>query len=463
MTDFARDEIVRTARTSSFDDLVPLTGITSKEILEELQACGYGTAITLSEFKEAFPEVDPTHIYYNNNFLDSSSYYWDKENLIVFPLHIFGTQFMSPNGKTLAACINDAVKYQMSQDRTAKDFVLTLHMSLNDRMRIQFLRFMAERNVPDLYDTFCDVYRISDYGCAEIGVDGMNQIMARKTEAQKAATEKSIHSFPEEVVVYRGVGDKSEGLDRAFSWTTSINWANIFATWRTERGAVIYKGKVKRGDILEFFKGEQELLIEPGKVYDIEAMPLYDMDWLESDAPRAAKKDFTYYKTEVANYKKIPFQLPDSAIHTQAHSARVLFHCMALAHLYHLPKEDRESLAIAALYHDTGRLHDEVDAKHGIASSKLYKRGVKKPDPVAIFLMKYHCKPDEQGYAFIHEDPLLSKDPDRYTMLFNIFKDADGLERLRLSPHSLDINQLRTEEAKKMTLIAKIAIRNIRE
>ena len=55
--------------------------------------------------------------------------------------------------------------------------------------------------------------------------------------------------------------------------------------------------------------------------------------------------------------------------------------------------------------------------------------------------------PDEIGRAEINK---------RYLKLFDIFKDADALDRVRLGIRDLDINQLRTPEAKSMTMVAEI-------
>ena len=47
-------------------------------------------------------------------------------------------------------------------------------------------------------------------------------------------------------------------------------------------------------------------------------------------------------------------------------------------------------------------------------------------------------------------------------LLYNIFKDADGLDRVRLGLKELNISMLRTEEAKKLPLVANLLLENIK-
>ena len=72
--------------------------------------------------------------------------------------------------------------------------------------------------------------------------------------------------------------------------------------------------------------------------------------------------------------------------------------------------------------------------------------------------------PDEEAYQHIRNNRVLSKNRSRATKLFNIFKDADGLERIRLDGalKELDLNQLRTEKAKTLSLVARICLEQVK-
>ena len=153
-----------------------------------------------------------------------------------------------------------------------------------------------------------------------------------------------------------------------------------------------------------------------------------------------------------------------SSIHGKAHEARVLLLCLILSHLLDLPMSDRKVLAAAAIYHDTQRTHDWVEPEHGKASKEYYHDNVSSPDPLVELLVEYHCLPDEEAYRHIRNIRVLSKSRSRATKLFDIFKDADGLERIRLDGalKELDLNQLRTEKAKTLSLVSRICLEHVK-
>lgn len=130
--------------------------------------------------------------------------------------------------------------------------------------------------------------------------------------------------------------------------------------------------------------------------------------------------------------------------------------CMLLAYMKGLDLEDKEILIEAALYHDTGRRSDSEDNTHGGESARMLQEAYPDTDPITLFLMEYHCRPDKEGYDFISEHWRDRQDALRVKTLFDIFKDADGLDRVRLGNYELDMFQLRTEEARKLPQIAKI-------
>ena len=146
----------------------------------------------------------------------------------------------------------------------------------------------------------------------------------------------------------------------------------------------------------------------------------------------------------------------NSAEHGYGHEARVLLLCLTIAHLMNLPPRDRRVLATAAIYHDTQRTNDSVDEIHGCASKEYYMKNELSPDPLVSFLCEYHCLPDEAGYKEIRDNRSLSKNRSRSKLLYEIFKDADALDRVRFGIRALDLNQLRLPISKELVLIAKI-------
>ena len=451
------DLVLLSQNAESFFTLLPLTDIKTGADKTEAQKNGYRVGYTVAELQEEFPDIDPACIFFANAF--PPAFYWNKDTMVVFPLHLYERQLMAPgNDQNLSDHIKRGIA-QISAKIQANNysFILT---SLNDRMRMEYLKMLLERSVPGLYDLFLDIYHSCDFGCAAIGRDGIDKLLALKSDKEWQHTRRALAHLPEVVTVYRGVGDKSSHLDEAYSWTLSPNIALFFATRLSKESASVYTAQVKREDIFEYIDAtdECECLVLPEKVFNVQEDELYGHDWLNEAMEDVAQLYLDCKRR--AMYDKIPFET-SSEIHEKSHSLRVLFHSLLLANLYQLDETDKLVLAEAALYHDTGRIDDTADRKHGTRSAKKYKHAVKNADPLVVFLMKYHCKPDEEGLAFIDANPELSKDRERAITLFNIFKDADGLDRVRLGPKEIDPCQLRTEEAKKLPLIAEMTLNNL--
>ena len=68
--------------------------------------------------------------------------------------------------------------------------------------------------------------------------------------------------------------------------------------------------------------------------------------------------------------------------------------------------------------------------------------------PETVYLMRYHDLDDSKGVEAIRK--AFGKDADRVVRLYEIFKDADALDRWRLGPDGLDPKYLRTAPAKPM-------------
>ncbi|MDD4588472.1 MAG: HD domain-containing protein, partial [Heliobacteriaceae bacterium] len=144
-------------------------------------------------------------------------------------------------------------------------------------------------------------------------------------------------------------------------------------------------------------------------------------------------------------------------IHGHAHTKRVLLLLLILADIVGLDEPDTIILETVALYHDIGRDHDGVDPGHGGLS---YAKAVKDrllpgtgPQDQALvrFIMENHCVDDAKASRRVARYGI--KDKAKALRLFNIFKDADGLDRVRIN--DLDVNQLRTAAAKGLAGLAQ--------
>lgn len=152
----------------------------------------------------------------------------------------------------------------------------------------------------------------------------------------------------------------------------------------------------------------------------------------------------------------IDFWLPDSELHTKAHSARVLLLALFLGHRKGLDDKELESLGLAAIFHDSRRLDDGVDKGHGGRAADYYREYCRTNeltfDERTYYIIYYHDQDDSLGLSEINRSKI--KD-DRVILLYQIFKDADALDRFRLGPDGLDESFLRTDEARGLVEFAK--------
>ncbi|KOR87064.1 hypothetical protein AM233_25810 [Bacillus sp. FJAT-22058] len=154
--------------------------------------------------------------------------------------------------------------------------------------------------------------------------------------------------------------------------------------------------------------------------------------------------------------ENVEFWLPDSEWHTKAHSARVLLMALLIGHQKGLSDEELEKLGMAAIFHDSRRLDDGIDKGHGGRAAEYYKEYCHAHDlsyeTQTYYITYYHDQDDSLGLSEIAKSPVISE---RGVLLYQIFKDADALDRFRLGPDALDVNFLRTEEARQLVDFAK--------
>lgn len=152
-----------------------------------------------------------------------------------------------------------------------------------------------------------------------------------------------------------------------------------------------------------------------------------------------------------------------SDLHGKSHQARVLLLTQIISEILDLPLYERRLLATAAIYHDTQRVHDDDDEAHGAAAAEYYRESIDSPSCMVEFLCKFHCLPDEQGYAEIQTNKKLRRNRSQATRLYQIFKDAGALDRIRLgSLRELDLNQLRLPVSKELALVARICLEQVK-
>lgn len=158
-------------------------------------------------------------------------------------------------------------------------------------------------------------------------------------------------------------------------------------------------------------------------------------------------------------YSTVDFNMADSPIHSYAHTERVLLHALSLGYdIFGNDDEALEILAHAALFHDTRRHDEYLDTGHGSRAAVHYAEFCQEHPqmtmhPESQYLMRYHDLDDNVGIKAIRK--AFPESADRVLKLYEIFKDADALDRWRLGHLGLDPAYLRTRKAKESITFAK--------
>lgn len=453
-----RDQLLLNINDVSFSSAVCQTSIQTDSDKESYRKQRYSISLTESEFKEKFPEIDPRCIYYIPS-ISMECFYFNKETLAACPFHMdfVLAGFDGPNA-------DGARKAFAKREEEVVEGIYQGSISiLPDRMKLEYFTLLIEKkgaDVPNLYSLFFEVYTNSDYGFSGMDKNTLTAILSSKTEADKERTAAILQKLPDTVTIYRGGNSASTDYSNAYSWTLDINVANFFASRRGMDTGYIIEAQVNKADIIDAFlddRDEQEIIVDPCHLKTVSELPVHGLGLLEAVLP----KTVPLYHEYLDEMDCLTFAMR-SDYHGKPHQARVLLLTQIISELIDLPLYERRLLASAAIYHDTQRTHDNDDEAHGAAAAQYYRDTENCPSPIVEFLCKYHCLPDEQGYAEIQSNKKLNRKRSMVTRLYQIFKDADALDRVRFEIKDLDLNQLRLPISKELTLVARICFEQVK-
>ena len=146
--------------------------------------------------------------------------------------------------------------------------------------------------------------------------------------------------------------------------------------------------------------------------------------------------------------EKVEFWLSGGTGHTKTHCARVLLFALIIGQQKGLNDDEMDALGMAAVFHDSRRLDDGIDKGHGSRAAEYYKNYCKEHDlpydERTYYMIFYHDQDDLLGLSEIKKSPSLDE---RAILLYQIFKDADALDRFRFGPDDIDVKYIRTKEA----------------
>ncbi|MDO5294520.1 MAG: hypothetical protein Q4F05_17435 [bacterium] len=156
--------------------------------------------------------------------------------------------------------------------------------------------------------------------------------------------------------------------------------------------------------------------------------------------------------------QNVDFWLKDSEIHTKSHCGRVMLYALMIGAKKHLTEEELEVLAQAAAFHDSRRQDDWLDVGHGGRAAVYYKDYCQKNSTIRFDertkqIMAYHDQDDKLSILKLKK---IEKENPGVVLLYQIFKDADALDRFRLGENGLDVRYLRTDEARELYQFAKM-------
>jgi HD domain. len=256
------------------------------------------------------------------------------------------------------------------------------------------------------------------------------------------------------VEVYRSLDYEGLPPQNASSWTMDVNIAIIHALPLTP-APIIYHGFVHLNDIIAYdsHKAKREITVRPFKVDQLKAMDLINLREFEGELQSSGiLKRYSEYTRQI----DIKWFHNPSGIHALSHTRRVLLLSLLIGYLEDYSKNDRDLLGWAAVYHDIGRTNDGYDPDHGMSSyDKLIKQNLLELDDdqeqeILRFLIQNHAIPDQSAYKKLSHYKLT--DVDRTLKLYDAFKDADGLDRVRIN--DLNPEYLRTPSAHRLLLAA---------
>jgi hypothetical protein len=396
--------------------------------------------------------------FYINGSRSAHPYYYYKPPVLV-DIHLFDIDFLKDFQVKERITHSTLMFNKALKD---KDF-FKIFALIDDRISLPTYEQLFDL-IPDneKFEIFLNVYSHVDYGFSR-SKEFMKKVFAYKPkEIDKDLIKRAIN---DKVTIYRGENTESTPYNEAYSWSLNLSTAALIA-FRFGVEGKIYQAKADINDILAYLenRSEDEVIIEPEKVKEVEEYDLLSVDQVISNLKE--NKYFNIYGECCRNLKKSYFFQPES-IHGLLHTKRVLLLSLVLVQELMLNESELYILKNTAMYHDIGRINDGEDPKHGINSVKKIKdlkikysefnNKYKKEFEIIKYIIENHNITDKKGIKNVDKYDI--DDKERAIYLLKIFKDADGLDRVRLK--DLDSKYLRLDVSKSLIGVAYNFLRYI--
>jgi len=439
-------------------DLVQIITTTDEQLKRYNLSLDLTTSTQISNLAE-YLEVDIQHFYINTKGMSQFVYYNNGVLAEIYNWSIEDAKIIKLKERIHAQTkyINDNIVKEKFHDvftMVDKRILLITYQDLFD---------LIPDN--DKYLIFRDIYVRLEYGFNYIEQDFVEKVLQfrKKDKGLKNKLNKICDSNGY-ITIYRGMGNLSTTIESAYSWTTNLYTALFFAVrFEADSNGRVYLAKIHKNKVIDYInnRNEFEILAQYNDLQDVKLMNFYN--FVDINDELTIHKVIDKYILYCEKISDKNFKDPIS-VHGKLHTKRVLLLSLILAYYEKLNTEDKDILACAAVYHDIGRINDNVCYKHGEYSiSKMLSQGIIKDvntskNQILKYIIENHCINDEQ--AFINIEKYNITDKNRALKLLKVFKDADGLDRVRIK--DLDIKYLRTETAKKLPLVAQQLLKGIK-
>lgn len=175
----------------------------------------------------------------------------------------------------------------------------------------------------------------------------------------------------------------------------------------------------------------------------------------EEDIKILKQKNNSIKSTELYKHK----------FHGMFHSQKVMLFAYLIGKKNNLSEDEMKILLDAAIYHDIGRTNDFEETTHGYISALKLDRLLKDDefynDEANLNILKAicdgHSQPDSKKDNNFENNGLDKSLYDKYSVLYDILKDADALDRARFSksaPESIKEEFLRYDYSKSIVNFA---------
>lgn len=399
-------------------------------------------------------DLNLRHIYFNLEGLASYIYYNSPVLIDIYGLDNESLAFtqikerIEKSHEFLSKCIEN------------KDFY-KLFAFVDQRISFSVYKDIFEL-IPDneKFNVFKEIYSLVDYGFNNIEPSFIRQVFSYKHDDVHMELLKP-YIKNNKVVIYRGEGSQSTSHKEAYSWSLKIETACYFAT-RFNIDGKVYKAEIDVKHIVAYLdnRNEFEVLLLPEHVENIKLISMFKSEDIVNELESSGLlKVYQHYCNKIKN----DLFLNPKGQHGVLHTKRVLLNNLILAMKYGLEKEYINILAFASIYHDIGRENDESDLIHGqksvekINNTSLPLLKNSHHNDIIKFIIANHNIEDEEAIQNLKQYQY--EDENKIIFIFKIFKDADGLDRVRFK--DLNVKYLRKNISEKMLMFSYQSVQQI--